>query len=95
MEQALSIMDQNVKETDREVLLEEAYLIKDKIHKFREKLKKDNIENVRDGKYQHKSGLIYNDIVSKSEKAADHTIQVAETAREMKKGKKKDKRKDE
>lgn len=87
MERALDIMDKNVNESVHEVILNEAQAIVVKINKIKEKLKSDHVENLRKGRYKHKVGLIYNDIISKSNKAAEHVASASNAAKGIKKGK--------
>ncbi|MGL4292663.1 MAG: Na/Pi cotransporter family protein [Bacteroidales bacterium] len=65
--------------------LNKAYNKEDEINNFRNQLRNENIENVKNGLYEYQSGTFYMDLISESEKLGDYIINVLEALKEKRK----------
>lgn len=54
----------------------------DEINNFRNQLRNENIENVKNGLYEYQAGTFYMDLISESEKLGDYIINVLEALKE-------------
>ncbi len=78
LDQALSIMHENLKTPYEKVKYEPAQEKELEINEQRNKLRKEYFEDIEKGDYNLKSGMIYNDIFNSCEKVGDHIINVTE-----------------
>ncbi|MEG0948337.1 MAG: Na/Pi cotransporter family protein [Bacteroidales bacterium] len=65
--------------------LNKAYNKEDEINNFRNQLRNENIENVKNGLYEYQAGTFYMDLISESEKLGDYIINVLEALKEKRK----------
>ncbi len=78
VENSLSVMYDNLNNGYGNIEIQKAFEIEEKINKYRDKLKKDHIENLGKKQYTYQAGIIYNDLFSEGEKLADYAINVSE-----------------
>ncbi len=78
LDQALSIMHDNLKTPYEKVEYEIAQAKELEINEMRNKLRKEYFQDIEKGDYNLKSGMIYNDIFNSCEKVGDHIINVTE-----------------
>lgn len=78
VDSAFEEMNKNLKLEGKIENIEKAYEIENKINKFRNELRKKHIECVKKNLYSYNEGVIYNDIITHSERLADHIINVSE-----------------
>lgn len=78
IDKAFEIMVDNLNNDYEKVDIKKATEIENDINKYRNKLRKNHLENVEKGEYPIKSGMVYNDLFSQCEKAGDHIINVSE-----------------
>lgn len=65
--------------------LNKAYNKEDEINNYRNQLRNENIENVKNGLYEYQAGTFYMDLISESEKLGDYIINVLEALKEKRK----------
>lgn len=78
VDDAIIIMCDNLNAPREKVQLEKAYLAEKKINQFRNKLRKEYLENLTNDNLNIKGGMIYNDLFSSLEKAGDLIINISE-----------------
>lgn len=78
VEEALTVMANNVNNWGNGVDLEKAISIEKEINEIRSKLRRNHLENLEKKKYDYTSGLIYYNIFIYFERSADHIINVTE-----------------
>ena len=74
---ALRKMDENLGKDSPD--LEGALNIEKEIDKMRDHLRKKHIENLKDQKYDHKTGIVYTDLVQHCERIGDHALNISES----------------
>jgi phosphate:Na+ symporter len=77
VEDALEVMIENM-EAKAEVNVDRAVSVEHRINEIRNSIRKSHIENLKMGKYNFQTGLIFNDLVNQCEKIGDHAINVTE-----------------
>lgn len=75
---AFEIMIENLDSDYDRVSIDKAQLLELQINKLRNDLLKENLEKSSDIEYNPKSSLIYEDLISSSEKMADHIFNINE-----------------
>ncbi len=83
VEEALSIMRQNLQQDELMVSLTKARLLEDQINNYRNQLKREHLDNLAGKVYSYEAGIIFNDLFSESEKLADYVINVSEALEEV------------
>jgi len=78
--EAFEIMRKNLEVSQSHVGLNEAIEKENEINKLKNKLRKAHLKSVEDRDYDVKSGIIYKDLFTASEKLGDHIINVSEAA---------------
>lgn len=79
LEEAFQLMLKNLDRDPEEVELEKALEKEKEIDTKKEELRRDHLRNIeRSEDYNIKSGLIYHDLLTSSEKVGDHIINVSE-----------------
>ncbi len=78
VEESLSIMFDNLNEETDSINLSKAMEIETEIDTYRNQLKVEHLDNLKDGIYKYDTGIIYNDLFSECEKLADYVINVSE-----------------
>lgn len=75
---AMDIMIENLDKDFENVTIDEAMAAENEINELRNVLRAEHLQSVESGEYNLKSGMIYSDILSMSEKIGDHVINVTE-----------------
>jgi phosphate:Na+ symporter len=83
VEEALSVMRENLQQDELAVSLTKARLLEDQINNYRNQLKSEHLDNLANNVYSYESGIIFNDLFSESEKLADYVINVSEAIEEV------------
>ena len=83
VEEALSVMRENLQQDELAVSLTKARLLEDQINNYRNQLKSEHLDNLANNVYSYESGIIFNDLFSESEKLADYVINVSEAVEEV------------
>jgi phosphate:Na+ symporter len=87
---ALVLMKENIR--DKDIIsnegLNRSFNIESEINNFRNKLKTQNINDVKEKKYDYQASVTYMDLIIECEKMGDYIINVVEALRETKKEKK-------
>lgn len=83
VEESLSIMFDNLSEDTDSINLNKAIEIETEIDTYRNQLKVEHLDNLKDGIYKYDTGIIYNDLFSECEKLADYVINVSEAIDEI------------
>ncbi|MEE4197696.1 MAG: Na/Pi cotransporter family protein [Bacteroidales bacterium] len=81
--EALAEMIQNLEKGYKLIDITKALEIEEKINHYRNKLKKEHLKSVEKKDYSYQTGIIYNDLISESEKLADYVINVSEAIEEI------------
>jgi phosphate:Na+ symporter len=79
VEDAFEVMNQNLELDYRSVNMVNAQKAENKINKFRNKLKREHLEQIEQKNYSYTSGTIYNDLYSELEKLGDYIINISES----------------
>ncbi|MEG1616713.1 MAG: Na/Pi cotransporter family protein [Bacteroidales bacterium] len=83
VDQALAHMTQILAKNEMlESDLNKAYNKEDEINNFRNQLRNENIESVKNNEYEYQAGTFYMDLISESEKLGDYIINVLEAVKE-------------
>jgi phosphate:Na+ symporter len=83
LDQAFSVMNENIELGYKHIKLDKAQEIEDKINELRNELKKEHLKSIEKKRYSYLSGTYYNDIYCESEKMGDHIINVSESIYEI------------
>lgn len=78
IDSAFDEMNKNLRIEGKIESIEKAYEIENKINKYRNELRKKHIECIKKNLYSYNEGVVYNDIITHSERLADHIINVSE-----------------
>lgn len=82
--EALGVMMENLEKDEKHISLSKAREVENEINNYRNQLKSEHLEFLRQGLYTYEAGIIYNDLFSESEKLADYIINVSEALSEVK-----------
>lgn len=80
LDEAFKRMTENLSVDTKKVDLVSAQNIEARINEKRNALRKEHLSNMEEGKYHVKSGMVYSELFSLSEKVGDHIINVSEGA---------------
>ncbi|MFC2086280.1 Na/Pi cotransporter family protein, partial [Bacteroidota bacterium] len=83
VEESLSVMFENLDVDYGNIEIRNAETIESKINNYRDKLKKNHLENLEKKKYTYQAGVYYNDLFSEGEKLADFVINVSQALEEV------------
>ncbi|MGQ1889571.1 Na/Pi cotransporter family protein [Thermophagus sp. OGC60D27] len=83
VEEALSVMRENLQQDEMAVSLAKARLLERQINNYRNQLKSEHLENLANKVYSYEAGIIFNDLFSECEKLADYVINVSEAVEEV------------
>ncbi len=83
VEEALSIMRENLQKDELVVTLSKATSIEDQINNYRNQLRTEHFDNLANNVYSYEAGIIFNDLFSECEKLADYVINVSEALEEV------------
>jgi len=78
IEDAMSIMIENLKGNFKDVDSGPALILEGRINDKRNELRKRHVDDLKAKKYKHKMGVFYSDIFSLSEKLGDFVVNVSE-----------------
>lgn len=76
VEKALDVMIENLNKHNYEVDKKSTEAIEKKINEYRNKLRKEHVNDIENEKYSYKIGTLYKDIFSESEKLGDYIYDV-------------------
>jgi phosphate:Na+ symporter len=83
IEEALSVMRENLQQDELVVSLKKSRLLEDQINNYRDQLKAEHLDNLANNVYSYEAGIIFNDLFSECEKLADYVINVSEALEEV------------
>ncbi len=83
VEESLSIMFDNLNEEADSINFSKAMEIETEINAYRNQLKVEHLDNLKNGVYKYDTGIIFNDLFSECEKLADYVINVSEALDEI------------
>jgi len=85
VDEAFAEMINNLSDEYSDVDASKALVIEERINNFRNQLREEHLVNVKAAKYKYKTGVIYNELFSTSEKLADYIVNVTEAIQEANK----------
>ncbi|MCT4589254.1 MAG: Na/Pi cotransporter family protein [Carboxylicivirga sp.] len=80
---SLEVMISNLDDTDEDIHLTKAKQLEDEINNYRNQLKIEHLDNLKNEVYTYEAGIIFNDLFSECEKLADYAINVTEALAEV------------
>ncbi|MBS2099522.1 Na/Pi cotransporter family protein [Carboxylicivirga linearis] len=83
VDEAIELMINNLEDSSENVNLEKAQLIEMEINSYRNQLKVEHLDNIKNKVYTYEAGIIFNDIFSECEKLGDFVINVTEALAEV------------
>nr|WP_319400599.1 Na/Pi cotransporter family protein [uncultured Carboxylicivirga sp.] len=83
VDEAVELMIKNLDDNSEMVNIEKANLIEMEINSYRNQLKVEHLDNIKNNVYSYEAGIIYNDIFSECEKLGDFVINVTEALNEV------------
>ncbi len=83
VDEALEIMIDNLNEESDNINFRKAQELETEINAYRNQLKAEHLDNLRNEVYKYDTGIIYNDLFSECEKLADYIINVSEALYEV------------
>ncbi|MBI9061166.1 MAG: Na/Pi cotransporter family protein [Marinilabiliaceae bacterium] len=78
VDESLLIMTENLDDNVDAVNISRAKELEMEINNYRNQLKNEHLDNIKNGKYSYEAGIIFNDLFSECEKLADYVINVSE-----------------
>ncbi len=85
VDEALAVMKENLStEAESNVNIERANELETQINRYRDKLKIEHLENLKNGIYSVEAGIIYTDMFQECERLGDYIINVSEALAEIK-----------
>ncbi len=82
VDEALALMIKNLDDQSEDVDIEKAKLLEMEINSYRNQLKVEHLDNIKNKVYTYEAGIIFNDLFSECEKLADYVINVSEALAE-------------
>jgi len=83
VDEALSVMADNLSQDPSHINYQKAMEIETEINAYRNQLKSEHLDNLKNNVYKYDTGLFYNDLFSECEKLADYVINVSEALNEI------------
>ena len=83
VDEALEIMIDNLNEESENINFSKAQEIETEINSYRNQLKVEHLDNLKNEIYKYDTGIIFNDLFSECEKLADYVINVSEALYEV------------
>lgn len=83
----LVIMDENLRNQYEKIDISEAYAAENEVNMLRDQLRKQHLDDLKNGTYDYAVGTAYSSLYALYEKLADYVINVSESACEIKKDK--------
>ncbi|MBP8791493.1 MAG: Na/Pi cotransporter family protein [Breznakibacter sp.] len=84
VDEAMTIMKENLNSEEEIINLDKANQLETQINRYRDKLKIEHLENLKNGVYTVEAGIIFNDMFQECEKLGDYIINVSEALAEIK-----------
>ena len=84
VDDSLLIMTENLDDHDDVGNISKAKGAEMEINNYRNQLKNEHLDNIKDKKYSYEAGIIFNDLFSECEKLADYVINVSEALHKVK-----------
>ncbi len=78
LSKAFDEMNHNLSSEYGRISLDKARAVEARINQLRNQLRREHISNVEKGEYNIHAGMLYSDLISLSERAGDHIINVSE-----------------
>jgi len=78
VDESLLVMTENLDDNVDAVNISRAKELEMEINNYRNQLKNEHLDNIKNGKYSYEAGIIFNDLFSECEKLADYVINVSE-----------------
>ncbi|MBN2166549.1 MAG: Na/Pi cotransporter family protein [Marinilabiliaceae bacterium] len=83
IQESLAIMRDNLDMEEKLITLERAKTVESEINNYRNQLKSEHLDNLKNGFYNYETGIVFNDIFCECEKLADYVINVSEALYEV------------
>ncbi len=83
VDEALEIMISNLDDSNEDIHITKANQLENEINNYRNQLKIEHLDNIKNGVYTYEAGIIFNDLFSECEKLADYVINVTEALAEV------------
>ncbi len=83
VQKAIKEMEKNLDHGYKNININHAKELEEKINRFRTRLKKDHLKSVEKKDYSYQTGIIYNDLYCECEKLGDFAINVSEAIEEI------------
>ena len=83
LDEALSIMRDNLRNSDYNADLASAKEIESRINVYRDQLKAENFENIKNGKYSYETSVYFIDLIQECERMGDYIINVSEAINDV------------
>jgi len=83
VDESLEIMTSNLDDSNEDIHFTKAKQIEDEINNYRNQLKVEHLDNIKNGVYTYEAGIVFNDLFSECEKLADYAINVSEALAEV------------
>lgn len=84
VDEAMTIMKENLNSEEEDINLDKANQLEAQINRYRDKLKIEHLENLKNGVYTVEAGIIFNDMFQECERLGDYIINVSEALAEIK-----------
>lgn len=84
VDEAMTIMKENLNSEEEDINLDKANQLESQINRYRDKLKIEHLENLKNGVYTVEAGIIFNDMFQECERLGDYIINVSEALAEIK-----------
>lgn len=84
VDESLIVMQENLNNEDDLVNMNKARQVESEINNYRNQLKIEHLDNLKNGIYTYEAGIIFNDLFSECEKLGDYAINVSEALSEIK-----------
>ncbi len=83
VEESLEVMITNLDDANEDIHVTKAKQLENEINNYRNQLKVEHLDNLKNGVYTYEAGIIFNDLFSECEKLADYAINVTEALAEV------------
>ena len=84
VDEAMTIMKENLNCEEEKINLDKANQLETQINRYRDKLKIEHLENLKNGVYTVEAGILFNDMFQECERLGDYIINVSEALAEIK-----------
>jgi len=84
VDESLLVMTENLDDNGDVINISKAKEMEMEINNYRNQLKSEHLDNIKNGKYSYEAGIIFNDLFSECEKLADYAINVSEALNNVK-----------